>query len=137
MQVAHYCTTGFACILSRLSSDDPLYTDRLKFALYRSATADALEKIVSHTQEPWPKGYEVLAEMVRQSKKNSSFDEDRSGAVGNGPATVTQLWEAQAKRTQFAKRMLEAWLETELSTNTGREMDALLIAASPWPASQK
>ncbi|KAJ4164361.1 hypothetical protein LMH87_006038 [Akanthomyces muscarius] len=117
--------------------DDPLYTDRLKFALYRSATADALNKILDQTQEPWPRGYEVLAEMANKSSQPQNGDRERSPQSADGRATVSQLWEAQAKRTAFSKRMLTAWADTKLKTDTAREMDALLMPTTPWPASQK
>ena len=53
------------------------------------------------------------------------------------PATVSELWEAQDKRTTYAKRVLEIWAETKSRTGTGREIDGLLMPCSPWPASEK
>lgn len=121
-----------------VSSDDPLYTDRLKFALYRSATADALGRILGQTQEPWPRGYEVLAEMADQSSRRRACSNGEHSTRSPGDrATVSQLWEAQAKRAAFSKRMLTAWADTRLKTGTGREMDALLMPTTPWPASRK
>lgn len=124
-------------MLKKSTSDDPLYTDRLKFALYQSATADALDKIVSQTQEPWPRGYDLLADMVNKSKQRQTWNGEERKWSPEGRATVSQLWDAQAKRTEFAKRMLTAWAETKLKTGTGRVMDALLMPTTPWPASAK
>lgn len=112
-----------------LPSDDPLYTDHLKFALYRSAAADGLDKIFSHTQEPWPRGMEMLERMVDQSKKGH-------GSICARP-TVSDLWSAQDKTTNYAKRILQSWVATQTRTNTGREMDALLMPCTVWPASEK
>ncbi|KAJ5328696.1 hypothetical protein N7452_009086 [Penicillium brevicompactum] len=109
--------------------DDPLYTDHLKFALYRSAAADGMDKIFSQTQEPWPRGMEMLERMVDQSKKDQ-------GAICVRP-TVSDLWSAQDKTTKYAKRILQSWVATETRTNTGREMDALLMPCTVWPASEK
>ncbi|KAL4869405.1 hypothetical protein BDV12DRAFT_185280 [Aspergillus spectabilis] len=100
--------------------DDPLYTDDLKFALYRSAAAQAVTKTLASTQEPWPRGMELLDEIARHT-----------------PATVSDLWDAQVKRTAYAKRMLQAWTATRTRTGTGREMDALLMPCSPWPACER
>jgi len=52
-------------------------------------------------------------------------------------ATVSDLWKVQAKRTEYARNMLQAWASTKQRTGTGREMDALLMPCSPWPASPK
>ncbi|KAJ5347919.1 uncharacterized protein N7506_001172 [Penicillium brevicompactum] len=109
--------------------DDPLYIDHLKFALYRSAAADGLDKIFSQTQEPWPRGMEMLERMVDQSKKEQ-------GAICARP-TVSDLWGAQDKTTHYAKRILQSWVATQTRTNTGREMDALLMPCTVWPASEK
>ncbi|CAI7646401.1 unnamed protein product [Penicillium bialowiezense] len=107
--------------------DEPLYVDHLKYALYRSAAADSLDKIFMRTQEPWPRGMEMLEKMVNAS---------RDGDKGPRP-TVYDLWNAQAKTTEYAKRMLKSWAATSTSTNTGREMDALLMPCTVWPASEK
>lgn len=58
-------------------------------------------------------------------------------ALSNGPATVTDLWKAQIKRTEYAKDILNSWAATKTRTGTGREMDALLIPCTVWPASEK
>ena len=109
-------------------SDDPLYTDNLKFALYRSAAADAVKSILEETKEPWPRGMEMLEAMVNKENK---------GNDSNGPATVTDLWKAQIKRTEYAKNILTSWAATKARTGTAREMDALLIPCTVWPASEK
>ncbi|KAL3467841.1 amidase signature domain-containing protein [Aspergillus heterothallicus] len=101
---------------------DPLYTDNLKYALYRSAAADLVHKTLAKTQEPWPRGMEMLETMIKD---------------GNGKATVFDLWEAQTKRTGYARRILKAWTATEPKSGTGREMDALLMPCTPWPACEK
>ncbi|ATY60244.1 uracil-DNA glycosylase [Cordyceps militaris] len=117
---------------------DPLYLDGFKSALYRTATADALHKIISRMQEPWPRGYEGLARLVESSNSGGQgWDGERPEGPFEGCTTVSQLWEAQAKQTKFAKRMLTAWGETRPRTGTGREMDALLMPTSPWPASKR
>ncbi|KAJ0418961.1 amidase signature domain-containing protein [Aspergillus carlsbadensis] len=103
--------------------DDPLYTDNLKYALYRSAAADLVHKTLARTQEPWPRGMEMLEAMIN--------DDD------NSQATVSDLWEAQSKRTEYAKRVLKAWAATKTRTGMGREMDALLLPCTPWPACEK
>ncbi|KAG2418616.1 hypothetical protein HFD88_001717 [Aspergillus terreus] len=41
------------------------------------------------------------------------------------------------KRTEYARRMLQAWAATKTRTGTGREMDALLMPCTPWPACEK
>ncbi|XWW97156.1 hypothetical protein V2A60_005137 [Cordyceps javanica] len=124
--------------------DDPLHLDGIKPALYQSATAGAINKIISRTQEPWPRGYEGLARLVEKGSSSSSSSSRRAcdgerpdRPDDDGCTTVSQLWEAQAKRTVFAKRMLTAWAETERRTGTGRDMDALLTPTTPWPASKK
>ncbi|KAL5335172.1 amidase signature domain-containing protein [Aspergillus crustosus] len=100
--------------------DDPLYTDNLKFALYRSAAAKAVTEALKSTQEPWPRGMEMLDDIAKTT-----------------PATVSELWDSQVKRTAYAKRLLQAWAATKTRTETGREMDALLMPCSPWPACEK
>ncbi|KAI5458321.1 putative Acetamidase [Mariannaea sp. PMI_226] len=114
--------------------DDPLYTDNLKFALYRSAAAELLDSTLAQTGEPWPRGFEMLAEMVKNKAKSQNNDEVHSS---NSSATVLQLWKAQVKRTEFAKQMIQSWAETKMRSETGREMDALLMPCSPWPASER
>lgn len=103
-------------------SNDPLYLDSLKFDLYRSAAAEALDKNLSKTPEPWPRGCEMLEAMVQSGTKTS---------------TVYDLWNAQAKRTEYAKKVMQAWAGTKSRTGTGREIDALLMPCTPWPASPK
>ncbi|KAI1619401.1 general amidase [Exophiala viscosa] len=115
------------CIVSR---DEPLFIDSLKFALYRSAAAQLLGTTLARTQEPWPRGYAMLEAMVQ--KKILTTEE-----LVNGPATVSDLWEAQAKRTEYAKRLQKAWTDTKGRSGIGREMDALLMPCTPWPASPK
>jgi amidase len=107
-------------------SDKPLFAENLKFALYRSAAADLLAENLTKTQEPWPQGYEMLENIHKETDANLI-----------GRATVSALWKAQYKRTEFSKRMLESWAATKTATGTGREMDALLMPCSPWPASSR
>jgi amidase len=52
-------------------------------------------------------------------------------------ATVSDLWKAQAKRTGYSKQILQKWAATQTSTETGREIDALIMPCSPWPASSR
>ncbi|KAL2856990.1 amidase signature domain-containing protein [Aspergillus pseudodeflectus] len=103
--------------------DDPLYTDNLKYSLYRSAAADLVHKILTRTQEPWPRGMEMLEAMINGDDK--------------GRATVSELWEAQTKRTEYARRVLKAWVGTKTRTGTDREIDALLMPCTPWPSCEK
>ncbi|KAL5360771.1 amidase signature domain-containing protein [Aspergillus floccosus] len=103
--------------------DDPLYVDDLKPALYRSAAAMTVNQKLSKTQQPWPRGMKMLQDIVSGDPKSCS--------------TVSSLWEAQVKRTEYAWRMLQAWAATRKRTGTGREMDALLMPCSPWPACEK
>ncbi|CAL5873023.1 uncharacterized protein PFLUO_LOCUS7292 [Penicillium psychrofluorescens] len=72
-------------------SEEPLFLDTLKHVLYRSATAELLGQTLSKTNEPWPRGYELLAEMTC----HSSTDE----ISANVPTTVSDLWKAQTQRT--------------------------------------
>ena len=121
--------------------DEPLFTETLKFSLYRSAAADLLDKTLAQTEEPWPKGYEMLEAMANRTissrtRNDTSFG-DSAGRPTENPATVSDLWVAQTKRTEFAKRILETWTATKRRSGTGREMDALLLPCSPWPASPK
>lgn len=104
-------------------SDEPLFLDSLKFALYRSAAADKLQQALETTKEPWPHGYEML--------ENIANDETCT------QAKVTDLWEAQVKRTGYAKQMLQKWAATKKLTESGREIDALIMPCSPWPASSR
>ncbi|CAG8386346.1 unnamed protein product [Penicillium salamii] len=108
--------------------DDPLYTENLKFALYRSGAADALHGVLARTWERWPRGMEMLQKMI-ESKAGP-------GSVGGRP-TVSDLWKAQVKTTEYAKQILQSWVATKTRTNTGREMDALLTPCTVWPACQK
>ncbi|KAK5029524.1 hypothetical protein LTS07_005986 [Exophiala sideris] len=114
----------------RDSREEPLFTETLKFALYRSAAAQLLGTTLAKTQEPWPQGYAMLEAVVKQQ----SLTGER---LVDGPATVSDLWKVQAKRTEYAKRMLQSWTMTKERSGTGREMDALLIPCTPWPASPK
>jgi amidase len=111
--------------------------DNLKFALYRSAAAEMLGNTLAKTQEPWPQGFSILESMVK-------FNDDINGNNDSGrqsidsrtgprhtPASVGDLWEAQTKR------MLHDWVATKTKTETAREMDALLMPCTPWPASPK
>lgn len=124
-----------------LSSDDPLYPENIKFALYRSAAAELLDSNLARTQEPWPRGYEILEQMVKKRKNAKDFANCRLAnppADSNDcPATVSDLWEAQVKRNEYAKRVMQAWVQTKSRTYTGREIDALVMPCSPWPASPK
>lgn len=97
--------------------------------MYRSAAADTVDRTLAKTQEPWPQGLEMLEAIVSRTKKG--------GTCGHDAATVYDLWEAQVKRTKYAKSVLQAWAETKTSTGTGREIDALLMPCTPWPASEK
>ena len=106
-----------------MHSDDPLYVDDVKPALYRSAAAMTVNQKLSKTQQPWPRGMKMLQDIVSGDPKSYS--------------TVSSLWEAQVKRTEYAWRMLQAWAATRKRTGTGREMDALLMPCSPWPACEK
>lgn len=105
------------------ASDEPLFLDTLKFALYRSAAAETLQETLDKTKEPWPRGYEILANMANDEKDKQ--------------ARVSDLWKAQAQRTGYSKKMLRAWAATRDRTDTGREMDALLMPCSPWSASSR
>lgn len=91
--------------------------------LYRSAAADTVSSTLARTEEPWPRGMEMLEEMVGRNRQS--------------PTTVSDLWKAQAKRTEYAKRVLQAWAATRNTTGTGREVDALLMPCTPWPACEK
>ncbi|CAI7599455.1 unnamed protein product [Penicillium pancosmium] len=105
------------------SIDEPLFLDSLKFDLYRSAAADSLQEVLERTGEPWPQGYEILGDMANDE---------------NYPkATVSDLWKAQAKRTAYSKQILQKWAATKDSTKTEREIDALIMPCSPWPASSR
>jgi hypothetical protein len=53
------------------------------------------------------------------------------------PATVSELWVAQSKRTDYSKRMMRWWAGTKGVTNTGREIDALVLPCTVWPAAPK
>ena len=117
-------------VMLRVPRDEPLFTDSLKFALYRSAAAQLLDTTLAKTQEPWPQGYTMLEAMV---KTNSLMGEE----LVDGPATVSDLWKVQAKRTEYAKRLQLAWTATKSRSGTSREMDALLMPCTPWPASPK
>lgn len=66
---------------------------------------------------------EMLEKMVKSNDKS--------------PATVSDLWNAQAKRTEYSRRVLQAWAATENKTGTGREIDALIMPCTPWPACEK
>ena len=79
----------------------------------------------------------MLAEMVNKNTKSQNSNEDQGAHSVDDPATVSELWKAQAKRTQFAMQMLNAWAATKVRTETGREMDVLLMPCTPWPASPK
>lgn len=100
-----------------------MFLDTLKFALYRSAAAETLQETLDKTKEPWPQGYEILANMANDEK--------------NSQAKVSDLWKAQVQRTKYNKKMLLAWAATRDRTDTGRDMDALLMPCSPWPASSR
>ncbi|KAJ5808994.1 hypothetical protein N7474_010263 [Penicillium riverlandense] len=110
-------------------SEEPLFLDTLKHVLYRSATAELIGGTLRKTNEPWPRGYELLADMLGHSSNGE--------LSANDPATVSDLWKAQTQRTKFAKGILQSWAATKIRTETGREMDALLMPCSPWPASPK
>lgn len=106
-----------------------MYTDSLKFALYRSAAADAVDGVLTKTQEPWPRGMTMLEQMVnKDTKGDNSID---------GRAIVSDLWKAQVKRTEYAKQILQSWAATKTRTETGREIDALLMPCTVWPAPEK
>lgn len=62
---------------------------------------------------------------------------ETGGEAAHGIATVSMQWKAQVKRNDYAKRILQAWAATKKKTGTGREMDALLMPCTPWPASPK
>lgn len=66
---------------------------------------------------------EILEEIVERNR--------------HSPTTVSDLWKAQAKRTEYAKRVLQAWAATKNTTGTGREIDALLMPCTPWPACER
>ncbi|RMZ75574.1 hypothetical protein DV737_g5244, partial [Chaetothyriales sp. CBS 132003] len=123
--------------------DDPLFTETLKFALYRSAAAELLSNTLAKTQEPWPRGFDMFEGMVNKTKDVNGENPidgqpiDRSIRPAYKPASVFDLWEAQVKRTDYAKRMLQSWAATKTRTETGREIDALLMPCTPWPASPK
>jgi amidase len=117
-------------------SDDPLYADSLKHALYRSAAAELLDSNLSKTKEPWPRGYGMLEDLVASMAK-SQEGEKQDIRTAAGPVAVAELWQAQLKRTEYAKKMLNAWAATKARTGTGREIDALLMPCTPWPACSK
>lgn len=106
-----------------------MYTDSFKFALYRSAAADAVDGVLTKTGEPWPRGMEMLEQIVNKDSKGDNSIDSRT--------TVSDLWKAQVKRTEYAKQMLQSWAATKTRTETGREMDALLMPCTVWPASEK
>ncbi|KAL7940887.1 putative Acetamidase [Trichoderma barbatum] len=117
--------------------DDPLYADGLKHALYRSAAAELLDSNLSMTEEPWPRGYSMLEEIMISMSKGKGGEKSQDIRVVAGPVPVTELWQAQFKRTEYAKKMLGAWATTKARTGTGREIDALLMPCTPWPACSK
>ncbi|KAL4874303.1 amidase signature domain-containing protein [Aspergillus karnatakaensis] len=100
--------------------NDPHHTTPLKHTLYRSAAATTVHTALTQTSEPWPKGMELLTETLTQN-----------------PATVTELWAAQAKRTAYANQLLKSWVATKSVSGTGREMDALIMPVSPWDGCER
>ena len=112
-----------------LIRDDPQYLEPFKTTMYRSAAAAMVKDKLSKTNEPWPRGYELLEKYLSSSSQGSSaFLSD---------ATVLDLWEAQAKRTAYSRRLLHAWGATKSRSLTGREMDALLMPCTVSPACSK
>ena len=79
----------------------------------------------------------MLEQIVKKKFKVQSREEVQSILSGENDVTMSDLWEAQTKRTIFAKHMLKSWAATKMRTDTGREMDALLMPCSPWPAAPK
>jgi amidase len=79
----------------------------------------------------------MLEKMVTSMAKAQDGEKSQKMRVVAGPVSVAELWQAQSKRTKYAKKMLGAWAATRARTVTGREMDALLMPCTPWPACLK
>lgn len=109
-----------------LKSDEPLHLEPLKKVMYRAAAAELVSQSLSQTEEPWPRGYEMLAKLDGKSP----LDEEPRATESE----IAALWKAHAKRTDFARRVLQAWQNTQSLSTTGREMDALLMPCTPGPA---
>ncbi|KAL7419003.1 hypothetical protein Q5752_006688 [Cryptotrichosporon argae] len=109
---------------------DPLFTDALKFALYRSSGARLIHDTLAKTGEPWPVGFEMFQSMMQAAQRG---ERDVLGVE----ATVSDLWVAQALRGEYARKFLISWANTRGKTGTGREIDALLMPCAPWSASKR
>lgn len=132
---------------------DPFYAESLKFALYRSAAARLICDTLATNSEPWPAGFDMFQAMTDSSLPSCfCLSSSGSGALTPSigaqslvdttrplsvPATVSELWVAQSKRTDYSKRMMRWWAGTKGVTNTGREIDALILPCTVWPAAPK
>lgn len=46
---------------------------------------------------------------------------------------VSELWDLHTKRTEVARKFLQRWTDTAHRTKSGRQIDAILMPASPHP----
>jgi amidase len=58
-------------------------------------------------------------------------------ASASNPPTVGKMWDAQMDRLVFIKKTLDHWVATKERTGTGRPIDALISATTPWAAAPK
>ncbi|KAL1405329.1 hypothetical protein Q8F55_008958 [Vanrija albida] len=70
--------------------------------------------------EPWPPGFELLEGVYQKFKDN--------------PPTVGQLWQSQADRSAYLRKLLEGWTGSKEQTGTGRPFDGVIAATLPNPA---
>jgi amidase len=94
-------------------------------ALFQGDGGNAVNKSIrgSDIPEPWPK---VLA----------TFDKILPFGKGD-PPTVSGLWELQARRAVYLRKLLASWNASKETTGTGRRFDGILSPVMAFPTAPR
>jgi amidase len=75
--------------------------------------------------EPWPLQLRTFEKVYKRLK------------AGNAPPTVSGLWEMQAEKQRYLRRMLDAWAATREVSDTGRPFDGVISPVCAFPSTPR
>jgi amidase len=70
--------------------------------------------------EPWPEALQAFDQLTAMYKDK--------------PPTVGGLWDLQTERHAYLRKLLASWYDTKEVTGTGRPVDGVISAVTPFPS---
>jgi amidase len=75
--------------------------------------------------EPWPLQLRTFERHYKRLR------------AGNAPPTVSTMWEMQAEKQAYLRRMLDAWRSTAALSGTGRPFDGIISPVCAFPSAPR